>query len=676
MTPETQQCLREAISSTLAFARAEPAPWSERIRDWREITLTSDEVLWHQNRPADMLGFLAEGTLERSVCGRVIERVSQGELLAEGSAFLTRGTYANTLRAKGPATVRMFDRTQLDHLLTHHETAHDALLEDILSVLAHRAVASGKRVARLAEGAQGKPERSAQAAGPGDMAPQAEALFTSYAAPLALRQLPPLAEAGDRQVEAISRVMRSHTLQEGETLFLEGDTHRSVFLLANGRLRLLRNVGSHKAFPVTTLGTGALFGMLGLLLGTPRNASVVAEGPCWLLEMDLAAYRSLTGDIGRLWRKTLLTALNQVIEQSNRNVARLEARRLDRIRRQFATPDAMRVIAPTLTPPRQAPDPGIRTKAEQILRVLTPHRRLLPGHHHCRRDMCPDCMAPHLDRVMQFVANNHPIHFVLPAFPAKSPNTASKVLGKLPDMAEEQALRRLQWVCEHIGKIYEPGAQITICSDGRVFSDLVMADDEEVSAYRRGIDHLIARLGTNRLNTLHHEDLFKESSFEEMRDHLAVHYAESLETLKARTHSVDQDRSLFQGIHRLLFEDTVAMFPERNRTGVRRECAERACQLMVRSNAWTRLVGECFPHAIHLSIYPQHPHADRVGILLGHAEDCWLTPWHATAVKIGDAFRLMKRSQAEAMGAVLVEVDGRPNHFRLEHTHHPDARGA
>jgi L-tyrosine isonitrile synthase len=60
---------------------------------------------------------------------------------------------------------------------------------------------------------------------------------------------------------------------------------------------------------------------------------------------------------------------------------------------------------------------------------------------------------------------------------------------------------------------------------------------------------------------------------------------------------------------------------------------------------------------------PSRAGAAKLGIRLLDTPDNWLTPWHGTAVEVGGEFVLMKRHQAEAMGAELVYVDGRPSHY-------------
>ena len=72
----------------------------------------------------------------------------------------------------------------------------------------------------------------------------------------------------------------------------------------------------------------------------------------------------------------------------------------------------------------------------------------------------------------QFVMAGKRVDMCLPAFPFKSANKVYKVFGILPDKAEELALERLNNMCIRIGKIYTPGARLTIISDGLVYNGM------------------------------------------------------------------------------------------------------------------------------------------------------------------------------------------------------------
>jgi pyoverdine/dityrosine biosynthesis protein Dit1 len=68
------------------------------------------------------------------------------------------------------------------------------------------------------------------------------------------------------------------------------------------------------------------------------------------------------------------------------------------------------------------------------------------------------------------VERKEPIRMLLPGFPFKSPNMKDKVLGVLPDLGEELALKHLDGLCEKIKAIYEHGAECHITSDGLVYN--------------------------------------------------------------------------------------------------------------------------------------------------------------------------------------------------------------
>jgi pyoverdine/dityrosine biosynthesis protein Dit1 len=151
-----------------------------------------------------------------------------------------------------------------------------------------------------------------------------------------------------------------------------------------------------------------------------------------------------------------------------------------------------------------------------------------------------------------------------------------------------------------------------------------------------------------------------------MRDQLCLNYADTLAAIEKRVHTFDHHQLLFNGIQRFLFEDRIAIEPEKSRTQIRNECKRRTYEVIRRSDAWGRLLSDCFPAALRLSIHPQGPHSEKIGILMGKANDTWLTPWHAVAVKRDGGFCLMPRHEAEALGAQLVMANDRPSYYQLD----------
>jgi hypothetical protein len=100
--------------------------------------------------------------------------------------------------------------------------------------------------------------------------------------------------------------------------------------------------------------------------------------------------------------------------------------------------------------------------------------------------------AKFLAVIDQFVKAGKPVDSCLPAFPFKSANKVYKVLGDLPDKAEELALERLNTMCVRIRDVYKPGARVTIISDGITYNGMkhfriftfVIADNSRSALYQ------------------------------------------------------------------------------------------------------------------------------------------------------------------------------------------------
>jgi pyoverdine/dityrosine biosynthesis protein Dit1 len=264
---------------------------------------------------------------------------------------------------------------------------------------------------------------------------------------------------------------------------------------------------------------------------------------------------------------------------------------------------------------------------------------------------------------MRFVARGIPVEFVLPAFPAKSPNS-SKVLGTTPDMAERLSLKFLRAMCDRVRQIYRHGARITVCSDGRVFSDLVQIGDSNVTRYQAELRAMIDEIGPDSLDLFNLDDEYTVSTHPAMRRMLMQRYGEDREVFKQQVRAGGEQLMLYRGITRFLVEDGDTPDYQGSRAALQRECRERAYGVIQRSKAWGKLIEARFPDAVRLSIHPQPCGSAKLGIRLVETLDNWLTPWHGTAVDLGGRFVLMKRHQAEAMGAELVHVDGRPSHYK------------
>lgn len=108
-----------------------------------------------------------------------------------------------------------------------------------------------------------------------------------------------------------------------------------------------------------------------------------------------------------------------------------------------------------------------RVTSTMILKIIYKYRLVKAVDAH---DRWAEGTPKFLNTIETFVTAQNPVRMCMPAFPFKSANKVFKVLGALPDRAEEAALARLDTMCAEIGAIYKPGARLLIVSDGLVYN--------------------------------------------------------------------------------------------------------------------------------------------------------------------------------------------------------------
>ncbi len=300
----------------------------------------------------------------------------------------------------------------------------------------------------------------------------------------------------------------------------------------------------------------------------------------------------------------------------------------------------------------------------EILKIIFNNRKTSEADKACLENKCATCMNLHEAKINYFTSQNQPIHFILPAFPAKSPNH-EKVLGTVPDLGEEIALTTLEDLCKEIKSVYPAGARITICSDGRIFSELVGVTDEQVTNYVKGIKKSIEKLKLKFVSIVNLEDLMEGISFDELRTKVLSTYSEPLDELSSRLKTNSEFKSLFNGIHRFITDDRKVLDAGKSTNKIKEESKLIALKVIQHSNAWTRFLIHVYPEAMRLSIHPYSSHSDKIGIKLTKALDNWLTPWHGVIVLEKEGYVLMKKNEAEEKGARLIKHGGQPWYYTL-----------
>lgn len=267
---------------------------------------------------------------------------------------------------------------------------------------------------------------------------------------------------------------------------------------------------------------------------------------------------------------------------------------------------------------------------------------------------------PLMRKLVEKMMNGERLVFILPAFPAKSPSP-HKTTGILPDLGEVIALKSLNDMCGEISGAYAPGAEVVICSDGRVFSDVVSVSDETITAYAEGIDEIIRDFNLSHLRTFSMDELLPDKKGDDLREELLTQYSMTTEEVreKARTNP-----SLFNGLHRFMVEDQAGL-SDLSKNQISKLMKEKTYELMKRSDAWSALLEEKFTDVLRLSIHPYPLRHEKFGVKLVTSSSNWATPWHNVTVKTPQGFELMPKWKALEMGASMKNLGEKYVYFEI-----------
>jgi CRP/FNR family cyclic AMP-dependent transcriptional regulator len=97
----------------------------------------------------------------------------------------------------------------------------------------------------------------------------------------------------------------------GDVIYPEGAQRRAISIIAKGRVKILKTVGSEQK-QLAILNEGKTFGEMSMLDGQPASASVVAVNGVLLLELDHSRYEEMEEAHPRV-AIMLLTALGKMM---------------------------------------------------------------------------------------------------------------------------------------------------------------------------------------------------------------------------------------------------------------------------------------------------------------------------------------------------------------------------
>lgn len=102
----------------------------------------------------------------------------------------------------------------------------------------------------------------------------------------------------------------------GDAIISQGDQGESMFLVGQGRLRVVVNRGGDESIEVGQLGHGDYFGETSLIDESPRSATVFADEGCHLYEIHRSAMHTLLNEYSDVYQQLKTTMLER--QESNR----------------------------------------------------------------------------------------------------------------------------------------------------------------------------------------------------------------------------------------------------------------------------------------------------------------------------------------------------------------------
>jgi L-tyrosine isonitrile synthase len=302
-----------------------------------------------------------------------------------------------------------------------------------------------------------------------------------------------------------------------------------------------------------------------------------------------------------------------------------------------------------------------RNQIELVLNLLQQYRRPAETNSCLDLAVCGPCGDSLRSKFSKAIRLQKPLQLLLPAFPCKSPNPM-KVIGKTPDRGEQEALRTLNRLCAEIESVYHYGVELILGCDGRVFSDLIGVADDDVTEYQSQIGNMIEAFNLHHIKLLTLDSVFPLDSYDQRREKLVIRLGDDLTALKERillastgSGSVSDAEALmhYRGVIKFLEDDLYHLNQDASKRLRHRLAKDKAIHVLHRSLAWGSLLQSIHPDAVRLSIHPQKCGSGKLGVKLIGPES-WITPWHGVLVDGPSGLVLMKRYQAESLGATLI----------------------
>jgi selenocysteine lyase/cysteine desulfurase/CRP-like cAMP-binding protein len=393
---------------------------------WERRALKGGELLWKAGEPACSLAWVEQGALRVLVDGDERGKVGVQELVGEASVFTVGARRSADLQATRPSVLWVLSRDRLLALRDHVPAVYDGLLAAAVATMSRRLVQNEHELTRRREG-QAQAPAAAKRFARWPQGPHGRPAPPGFS--LAVAQLPSFANVPASIVDEVGTRSAPLFIEPEEALCLEGDPADSMYLVAEGGLRVVLTSAKGGAIDVGGVTAGSLVGTSAMLQGTARTASLVANEPTWVYELPRAALDELSDPAWRALAETLVVILREQLVRAHVATIRSKGARgsialedampvLGQLQGWSADQEVLVSLSALAAPgPALELDPATRAKVELVRRSIVGSNVALRGPFGLKRVVYADYTASGRplsfvedylrDQVMPLYANTH-----------------------------------------------------------------------------------------------------------------------------------------------------------------------------------------------------------------------------------------------------------------------------
>jgi len=137
-----------------------------------------------------------------------------------------------------------------------------------------------------------------------------------------IRRLPFFKHLPAEAIAKINNLFHDGDVSANDRIYFEGDEARHLYLVAMGKMKLVRNTTSGKEVLLDILHSGEYFGSLTIFGGRVHTETAIAQTDCCILKISAEDFEHILSDHPNVTRK-VLEAVSQRLAESQEIVKQL-----------------------------------------------------------------------------------------------------------------------------------------------------------------------------------------------------------------------------------------------------------------------------------------------------------------------------------------------------------------